>query len=72
MNIKIWIIVMSIIMFVTLSRQVLVRDEFEIYNSLICSSNSYESVTLKVIVNKKHYDPIEMFEKVYMFYCQYY
>lgn len=47
------------------------REDFKIYNSIKSSYSNYESVTLRVIVNKWNYQPEEMLEKVSKFYYRY-
>lgn len=51
--------------------KILPQEEFKIYNSIKSSCSNYESVTLRVIVNKWNYDSEEILEKVKSFYCQY-
>ena len=45
------------------------KEDFQIYNSMKCSFDNYVDVTLQVIVNRQNYDVQEIFEKVYLFYC---
>ena len=47
------------------------KEDFKIYNSMKCSFDNYVDVTLQVIVNRQNYDVQEIFEKVYLFYCDY-
>ena len=45
------------------------KEDFQIYNSMKSSFDNYVDVTLQVIVNRQNYDVQEIFEKVYLFYC---
>lgn len=47
------------------------KEDFQIYNSMKSSFDNYVDVTLQVIVNRQNYDVQEIFEKVYLFYCDY-
>ena len=47
------------------------KEDFKIYNSMKHSFDNYVDVTLQVIVNRQNYDVQEIFEKVYLFYCDY-
>lgn len=47
------------------------KEDFQIYNSMKFSFDNYVDVTLQVIVNRQNYDVQEIFEKVYLFYCDY-
>ena len=47
------------------------KVDFQIYNSMKQSFDNYVDVTLQVIVNRQNYDVQEIFEKVYLFYCDY-
>ena len=45
------------------------KEDFQIYTSMKSSFDNYVDVTLQVIVNRQNYDVQEIFEKVYLFYC---